>query len=151
MTTPATASSVSALRALLTDDMDEFRTRHGQLKGDERRAFAAILTIAFNDEVNGRFGEDHEVSDVIEFVARARTKYVGTGTVTAEDGERVIRAARGEDDQVDAMDAYQFGAAQTAMLLALVRDRNASPEDIDALLQTAEQQARSFFERQARR
>jgi hypothetical protein len=151
MTTPAIDSSVSTLRALLSDDMDGFRRLHGQLKGDDRRTFAAVLTIAFNEEANNRFGNDHDTSDIIEFVADARATHVGTGTVSAEDGERVIRAALGEDELIDAMDAYAYGAAQTAMLVALVRDRDASPQDIDALLQTAGQQARSFFERQGGR
>jgi hypothetical protein len=62
----------------------------------------------------------------------------------------VIRAALGEDGIIDSTDAYTFGAAQTAMLIALARDDNFSGEDARALLTVAERQARSFFERQSR-
>ena len=151
MTTPAIDSSILVMRALLTDDMNTFSHLHAGLIGDERRAFAALLTAAFNKAVNDKFGERHTVTDIIEFVANARAQYVGPETVSAEDAEHVIRAALGEEDLVDAMDAYTFGQAQTAMLLALVRDAGLSNDEIDALLDVTAQQVRSFFGRQTRR
>jgi len=149
--TPAIDSSISALRALLIDDMDTFRRLHGQQNMDERRAFAAVLTAAFNEAATDKFGTQASASDVIEFVADARARHVGPEAISAEAAERVIRAALGEDDLIDSMDASTFGAAQIAMLIALVHEDGFSGEDIDALLATAARQARSFFERQSRR
>lgn len=151
MTIPALDSSVLVMRALLTDDINTFRRLHEGLNGDERRVFAALLTASFNKAANDKFGRHHTVTDVIEFVANARAQYVGPETVSAEDAEHAIRAALGEEDRVDAMDAYTFGQAQTAMLLAIVRDAGLSNDEIDALLDVTAQQVRSFFERQARR
>lgn len=148
---PAIDKSITALRALVTEDMDTFRRLHGQQDADERRVFAVVLTAAFNQAASDKFGKHSTVSDVIEFVAEARVRYVGPETVNSEDAERVIRAALGEDDLIDAMDAYTFGAAQTAMLIALVQDGSFSGEAIETLLTSAEKQARSFFERQSRR
>lgn len=62
----------------------------------------------------------------------------------------MIRAALGEEDQVDSMDAYAFGQAQTAMLLALVQEAGTTDQQTQALLEETAQQVRSFFERQAK-
>jgi hypothetical protein len=151
MTTPAIDKSVLMSRALLTDDMDTFRRLNAGLDGDETRAFAALLAAAFSQAANDKFGEDYTVADVIEFVAEARTQHVGPETVSAEDAEHVIRAVLGEEDLVANMSAYARSAARTAMLIALVRDAGSSSDEIDALLDGAAQQVRSFFERQGRR
>jgi hypothetical protein len=149
--TGAIDSSVSTLRALLIDDMDTFRHLHGQQNADERRAFAAVLTAAFTKAAADKFGTQASASDVIGFVADARARHVGPDAVSAEDAESVLKAALGEDGLIDSMDASTFGAAQTALLIALVHEDGFSGEDIDALLATAAGQARSFFERQSRR
>lgn len=150
MTTPAIDKSVLMTRALLTDDIDTFRRLNAGLDGDETRAFAALLAAAFHKAANDKFGKDYTAADVIEFVAEARTLYVGIETVSAEDAERVIRAVLGEEHLVENMSAYARGEARTAMLVALVRDAGLSPDEIDALLDIAAQQVRSFFERQGR-
>lgn len=147
MTTPAIDSAVSELRALLTRDMETFRRLHAALDADERRASAALLTATFYKAANDKFGKSVSPADIIEFVSEARAQYVGPDAVNAENAERVIRAALGEEEQVDAMDSYAFGEAQTAMLLAIVRSSQLSDDQIDALLDTSAQQVRSFFER----
>jgi hypothetical protein len=151
MTAPAIDSSVLMLRALLNGDMDVFRRLHAGLNSDERRVFAALLTATFDQAVNDKFGQHHGTADIIEFVANARAQYVGPETVSAEDAEHVIQAALGGEDQVEAMDAYTFGQAQTAMLIAMIRDAGLVNHEINALLDAAAQQVRSFFERQDRR
>jgi hypothetical protein len=148
--TPAIDNSISVLRALLIYDMDTFRCLHGQQNADERLAFAAVLTAAFNKAATDKFGTQTSASDVIEFVADARARHVGPEAINAEDAERAIRAALGEDDLIDSMDTSTFGAAQTAMLIALVHQDSFSGEDIGALLATAARQARSFLECQSR-
>ena len=151
MTTPAIDKSARIIRAMLADDMDKFRPLHAGLDSDERRVFAALFGAAFYKAANDKFGKDYSTADVIEFVAEARTRYLGPETVSAEDAERVIEAVLGEEDLANDMSAYARGEAQTAMLIALVRDAGLSAEEIDALLDVAAQQARSYFERQGRR
>jgi len=151
MTTPAIDKSARIIRAMLADDMDTFRPLHAGLDSDERRVFAALFGAAFYKAANDKFGKDYSTADVIEFVAEARTRYLGPETVSAEDAERVIEAVLGEEDLANDMSAYARGEAQTAMLIALVRDAGLSAEEIDALLDVAAQQARSYFERQGRR
>lgn len=151
MTAPAIEKSARIIRAMLADDMDTFRPLHAGLDSDERRVFAALFGAAFYKAANDKFGKDYTTADVIEFVVEARTRYVGTETVSAEDAERVIRAVLGEEGITSDMSAYARGEAQTAMLIAIVREARLSAEEIDALLAVAAQQAQSFFERQGRR
>jgi hypothetical protein len=151
MTTPAIDKSSRIIRAMLADDMDTFRPLHAGLDSDERRVFAVLFGAAFYKAVNDKFGKDYSAADVIEFVAEARTGYVGPETVSAEDAERVIRAVLGEDHLADDMSALARGQAQTAMLIAIVRDAGLSAAEIDALLDAAAQQVRSYFDRQGRR
>jgi hypothetical protein len=150
MTTPAIDKSVLVMRALLTDDMETFRPLHAGLDGDARRAFAAVFTAAFFKAANDKFGKDHTVGDVIEFVAEARAQYAGPEIVSAEDAEQVIRAVLGEEDLTDSMSASARVQAQTVMLVGLVRDAGLSVDEIDALLDAAAQRVRSFFDRQGR-
>jgi hypothetical protein len=151
MTTPAIDKSARIIRAMLADDMDTFRPLHAGLDSDERRVFAALFGAAFYKAANDKFGKDYRAADVIEFVAEARTRYLGPETVSAEDAERVIRAVLGEEDLANDMSAYARGEAQTAMLIAIVRDAGLSAGEVDALLDVAAQQVRSYFERQGRR
>jgi hypothetical protein len=144
-------SAVSELRALLTGDIENFRRLHAALDGDEQRVFAALLTAAFDNAANDKFGKDAQTADIIEFVSDARAQYVGPDAVNAENAERVIKAALGDEKQVDALDAYASAQARTAMLIAIVRSSLLSDDQIDDLLDTSAQQVRSFFQRQGRR
>ena len=151
MTTPAIDKAVTMTRALITDDMDTYRRLNAGLNSDETHAFVTVFTAALYEAANDKFGKNHTVADVIEFVAEARAQYVGTETVSAEDAELVIREVLGEDGLTDSMSTDTRGQAQTAMLIAIVRDSELSSAEIDDLLDAAAQQARSFFGRQGGR
>ena len=149
MTTPVIDKAVLVMRALLTGDIETFRRLNAGLDGDETRAFATLFTATFYKAANDKFGKGHKAADVIEFVAEARAQYVGSEIVSADDAELVIREVLGEDGLTDDMSTHARGQAQTAMLVALVRDAGLSADEIDALLDVAAQRVRSFFERQA--
>ena len=149
MTTPDIDNSVMVLRAMLTEDMDTFRRMHAAQNGDERRAFAVVLTAAFTKAAVERFGEHPGADEIISFVADARTRVNGPEAVAPEDAERVIRAALGEDHLLDATDGRAYGAAQTSMLFALTHENSASSEHIDGLLAEAAVEAAGYFRRRA--
>jgi hypothetical protein len=151
MATPVIDNAVLVMRALLTDDMDTFRRLNARLQGDEIHAFATLFTAAFYQAANDKFGKDHNVADIIEFVAEARAQYVGSEIVSAEDAELVIREVLGEDGLTDHLSTQVRGQAQTAMLVAIVRGSGLSAAEIDALLDKSAQRVRSFFERQGGR
>ncbi len=152
MTNTELDTSVAALRAFLIKDIDTARHLRGELDADGRRAYAVLLGTAFSRAVNRRFAEYHTKANIIEFVAEARARYTRTGeTVGAEDAERVIRAALGEDHLIDTLDWRSIGAAQTAVLFALVHEDDGSPEEVDALLAGAAADTAAYLRRRAGR
>lgn len=149
MTTPALESAVAELRAFLTGDMDTFRRLHDAQDADGRRAFAIVQMLAFNKAAEKRFGEHPDTKEIIDFVAEARVSAIGPDTVPAEDAERMIRAVLGEDQLVADMDTRARGAAQTAMLYAMVYGQ--VPNEIDELLTQATGEAEAYFQRRTER
>jgi hypothetical protein len=145
-------SAVDVLRTLLTEDISTFRRLHSELDAGQRQALAVVLTVAFNEAAVRRFGEQHAPADIIGFVAEARGRYPTIGeAVSAEDAETVIRAALGEDDLIDALGGYAFGAAQAAMLFALTNETDAARDTIEPLLASAAGEAEAYLRRRASR
>ena len=111
-----------------------------------------VLTVAFSEAAVRRFGEQHTPADIIEFVADARARYPTIGeAVSAGDAETVIRAALGEDDLIDTLNGYTFGAAQTAMLFAFTNETDAAHDTIEPLLASAAGQVEAYLQRRASR
>jgi hypothetical protein len=145
-------SAVEVLRTLLTEDISTFRRLHSELDTGQRQALAVVLTAAFNEAAVRRFGTQQTPADIIEFVAEARARYPTIGeAVSAEDAETVIRASLGEDDLIDALNGYAFGAAQTAMLFALTHETDAARDTIEPLLASAAGEAEAYLQRRASR
>jgi hypothetical protein len=142
VTSMEVTSAVAALRALLTEDLDTYRRLHAGLDAGQRLAFAVVLTVAFDEAAVRRFGGDHTLADIIEFVADARARYPRTGEAVPTEG-----AALGEDDLIDRLDGHAYGAAQTAMLFALTR----GDHDVEALLASAAAQGEDYLKRRAGR
>jgi hypothetical protein len=150
VTTTDIDRSASALRAFLTQDFATFHRLHDGLDPDGRRAFAAVLTAAFGRAVDHRFGAQHMQADIIEFVAEARARYpTSSEMVSADAAERVIKAALGEESLIEGLSGRVLGAAQNAMLFALVHEHDTPPEKMDALLAEAAKDAESYFRRRA--
>lgn len=152
MTSMDVNNAVDVLRTLLTEDISTFRRLHSELDTSQRQALAVVLTIAFNEAAVRRFGEQHTPADIIEFVAEARGRYPTIGeAVSAEDAETVIRAALGEDDLIDTLSGYTFGAVQTAMLFAITSETTAAHDTIEPLLASAAGEAEAYLQRRAGR
>src|SRR5262249_10981573 len=133
-------------------DIDTAGRLRGELDSEGRRAYAVLLSTALSRAVNRRFREHHTSADIIEFVADARARYPRTGEmVGAEEAERVIRAALGEDHLIDTLDWRSISAAQTAVLFALVHEDDDAPEEVDALLAGAAADATAYLRRRAGR
>ena len=152
MTNTDVDSAVAVLRAFLTRDFSTYQSLREGLDASQRQAFAVVLAAAFAKAATRRFGEKPPEADVIEFVAEARARYpTAAGIVSAEDAETVIRTFTGDDDLVGELDGRRSGAAQTAMLFALIHENEAPVAAIDALLAEAITQAEDYFQRRAGR
>jgi hypothetical protein len=143
--------SIAVIRALLAEDFDTYRHLNAELGASANKMFAVVLGTAFTEAASRRFGNEPSIAEIVEFVADARASYSRTGEqVTAEDAEHMIRAALGEDHLIDTMDGRAMGAAQTAMLFALVHENGTSPDEVDRLLTTAAEQAEAYLHRTER-
>jgi hypothetical protein len=152
MTSMDVNSAVDTLRMLLTEDISTFRRLHSGLDAGQRQAFGVVLAVAFNEAAVARFGEQHAPADVIEFVAEARARYpTFDDVVSAEEAETVLRAALGEEDLLDTLSGYAFGAAQAAMLFALTHETGQARDTIEPLLASAAGQAEEYLQRRASR
>jgi hypothetical protein len=142
----------TAVRAFLTADFGVYEQLHRELGQEDRGAFAVILAAAFKDATVGRFGENPSAEDVIGFVAEARAQYPHVAeTVTADDGEKAIRAVLGEDSLLDTMDTRAYSAAQAAMLFAITHETEEARAGIHALVTSATEQAEDYLRRRERR
>lgn len=136
------------LRALLLQDFATYRRLNAELSPAANPAFSVLLGTAFMSAVERHFGEDSSPADVINFVAEVRARLETAGQlVSADDAERVIRAALGEDHLLGQMDGRAIGSAQTAMLFALVQEDDPAPDAVDALLSNAREDAAGYFAR----
>lgn len=151
MTSPAISSAVAELRAFLTLDMDTYRNLHETQDADGRRAFAAVLTIAFTRAAEKRFGEHPAPEDIISFVAEARARTVGPDSGPPENAEKVLRGALGEEALIANLDTRARAAAQNAMLFAITHENDEAPAQIDGLLAQAAEEAEAYFQRRAAR
>jgi hypothetical protein len=150
VTSAEIAQSVAALRAFLIGEIDTAERLRGALDDDEHRAYIVLVSTAFGQAVDRRFGEQYMPEDIIEFVANARAKFPNTAElVGAGDAEKTIRTALGEDDLLDGLSARTRVMAQAAMLLALVQESGATPKAIDDLLAPATREAKEYLYRRA--
>jgi hypothetical protein len=147
--TSAVQQSIAILRAFLTENYDEYRRLNAGLSREDNPAYAIVLGAAFIDAVDHRFGRDYTAADVSDFVAHARAYDVGPEAISAADAERVIRVALGEENLMSQVDKRTMGSAQTAMLFALVHERDSSVQDLDGLLASAAKQASDYLQRRA--
>jgi len=148
MATSEIDKSIAVLGALLTEDFDVYRRLNAELDAEASKVFAAVLGATFVEAATRRFGQKPDIPAIIEFVAEARATYATTGeVVSAQDAESMIRGALGEDHLLDSMDVRRMGAAQTAMLFAIVHEGGYASEQIDDLLTVAKGRASSYFQR----
>jgi hypothetical protein len=140
--------SVDVLRALLDGDFETYQRLHEGLDPSQRPAFSVVLTAAFNEAAVHRFGDEPDIDGIVAFVAEARARYPRTAqSVKAEDAEKLIRAALGEDQLLTEVSGQVRGSAQTALLFALMHETDTSADRIDGLLSEAGEQAKAYFRR----
>lgn len=152
MVTMDVDGSVDVVRALLQGDFDTYQRLHSELDPSQRPAFSVVLTAAFHEAAVRRFGDNGDLAEIVAFVADARARYPRTAqAVRAEDAEKLIRAALGEDHLLQELTGQVKGAAQTALLFALIQESDVSHDGIDSLLTSAGEQAKAYFRRRSER
>jgi hypothetical protein len=130
---PVTAEQTAALRALLVDDMDTHHAVYARL-GAAKAGYIALVTAAFCEAAERRFGSRHDAAEVAAFVTDVRSRSDRlAGEVDPLVAERIISAVFGHGSLGDLSDAAVAGA-QIVLLAALVADEHYDGTGLDAFL-----------------
>jgi len=135
---PVTDDQVAALRALLADDQDRHRQLFGQLdRAEARTGYPALVTAAFGEAVERRFGQHCQPADVVAFVAGVRSRSDRlAGQLDPDAAERVINAVLGHGSIRD-LDREAVTRAKLVLLAALVADARLDAAALDEFLAAA--------------
>jgi hypothetical protein len=135
---PVTDDQVAVLRALLVDDMDSYRQLFGQLdRAEAKRGYPALVTAAFGEAVERRFGQHYQPADIVSFVADVRARSDRLARELDPDvSERVINAVLGHGSARD-LDREAVTRAKLVLLGGLVADAQLDDAGLDDLLAAA--------------
>lgn len=139
------ADQMTALRNLLTGNLDEYRRAIAEMdQSDGWKGYNQLITAAFVEAVNRRFGARYTLTDIVEYVAEVRTRlrnpYRGINPNVAE---RLIRKALGEGT-VRGIDKKTLIRSAGVLLVALVVDEKLDGAALDSFLADARAIADSF-------
>jgi hypothetical protein len=137
---------VTALRTLLTGNLAEHRQAIAEMdQTDGWSGYNELITAAFVDAVNRRFGARYTVPDIVEYVAEVRTRFPDPNRgIEPNVAERLIRKALGEGT-VRGIDTKTLIRTEGVLLVALVIDEQLDGAALDAFLTEARATADSFL------
>jgi hypothetical protein len=132
---------VAALRAQLAGKADEYQRLWEQLDRETARiGYPALITGAFFEAVERRFGKASTTSDVIKFVSDARSRSDELGEkIDPRTAERIILAVY-TDEEIDDLSANSVIRTQMLLLAALVADEQFDDVELDEFLAKARPQ-----------
>jgi hypothetical protein len=132
---PVTDDQVAVLRALLADDQDLYKALYAQLdRNRDSAGYIAMVTAAFAEAAERRFGENYQPAEVIEFVADARARSERAAqALDPRIAERVIEVALGQGSVAD-VSKTAIASTQLLLLAALVADEHLNDAGLDAFL-----------------
>lgn len=135
---PVTDDQVAALRALLSDDMDRHRQLFGALdRAAAKEGYTALVTAAFIEAVERRFGAGYQATDIVTFVADVRARSDRLARELDPDvAERVIRVVL-EDAPVEDLPRNAVTGAQLLVLVGLIADARLDDAGLDDFLAAA--------------
>ena len=131
-----TADQISALRAVLTGDMEAHRRIYDRLDSEMRQGYLALVTAAFFRAAEQRFKGGRR-AEVTEFVssARARSERLAQ-SIDPQVAERLLMAVSTGDD-IDDIDPETRGGHLILLLTGLVVEAELSAVELDTFLEDA--------------
>ena len=133
-----TDDQVAALRALLVDDMDLHRQLFSALdRAEARTGYPALVTAAFGEAIERRFGANRDPGEIVRFVAdvRARSDQLSS-EIDPDVAERTILSALGKGS-VQGLDRDAVTRAKLVLLTGVVADERLDGARLDAFLASA--------------
>jgi hypothetical protein len=130
--------SVAALRAQLAGDLNTHKRLLRQISSDaDKLSYAALVSAAFFEAADRRFGAGATGSDVIAFVAGVRSRSEqARDALDPRTAERVVRAVIGDTDISD-LSASDLRANQILLLAGLVADERFDTAALDEFMARA--------------
>jgi predicted nucleic acid-binding protein len=132
---PVTDDQVAALRALLADDTDRYQQLFvGLDRAEAKKGYPALVTAAFIEAVERRFGTSYQPADIVTFVAdvRARSDRLAS-SIDPDVGERAIQAVLGHGT-VRGLDTAAVAGAKLLLLGGLIADARLDDAGLDEFL-----------------
>lgn len=129
---------MTALRTLLTGNIDEHRRVIAQIsQSGQWSGYNELITAAFFEAVDRRFGTRYTLPDIVEYVAEVRTRSSNPDRgIDPNVAERLIRMALGEGLS-HGVDKKTLIHTEGALLVALVSDEQFDDVALDAFLARA--------------
>jgi hypothetical protein len=126
---------VAALRALLTGNVTENRRLLGLFdRVTDGIGYSTLVSAAFYEAVNRRFGKGSQLTDAIEYVADVRSRSADLADkLDPSAGEQLIREVL-TDDTTDDIDSRTSARAKLFLLAALVADEDFGGAELDQFL-----------------
>jgi len=143
-----TEEHVSALRAMLVEDLIEYELLVGRLKDAGRlHGLGTLVAAAFYEAVYRRFGDGYTIAEVIGFVADERTRFSDPeDDFDPRVAERLVCAVLGQGS-AGGMDKETEGRAQLALRAGLIGHENLDEAGLDQFLEEARKVADASVER----
>lgn len=129
---------MTALRTLLTGNFNEHQRVIAEINQSGRwRGYNELITAAFFEAVDRRFGARYALPDIVEYVAEVRTRSPNPDRgIDPSVAERLIRMALGEGI-THGVDKKTLIHTEGALLVALVSDEQLDDAALDAFLAKA--------------
>jgi hypothetical protein len=140
------ADQMTALRTLLTGKLDEHRRAIAEMdRTDGWKGYNELITAAFVNVVDQRFGARYTVTDIVEYVAEVRTRLRDPDRgINPNVAERLIRKALGEGT-LRGIDKKTLLHTEGVLLVALIVDEQLDDAALDTFLAEARATADSFL------
>jgi hypothetical protein len=137
-----TEEQMAALRTLLARDFDAHRRVIAQIsQSGEWAGYNELITAAFSEAVDRRFGHQYTLTGIVEFVADVRTRFEDPGQgIDPGIAERLIRKALGEGT-VTGIDKKALIHTEGILLSALIMDEHLDAAGLDGFLASAREMA----------
>jgi hypothetical protein len=137
MTMAVTDQQLAILRAMLSGNAAEHKRLLGELDRNDRVGYSALVTAAFIEAVDRRFGKDSTPAEAIEYVADVRSRLDDAAdAVDPRVGERLIlKVVTGAS--TDDIDPKASSTAKLFLLTALVADQNLDSVGLDEFMASA--------------
>jgi hypothetical protein len=135
---PVTDDQIAALRALLSDDTDLYRQVYGGLdRAEAKKGYTALITAAFIEAVERRFGTGYQPADIVTFVAdvRARSDRLAS-RIDPDVAERVIHAVLGHGT-IRGLNREAVTGAKLLLLGGLIADARLDDTGLDEFMAAA--------------